>query len=148
MAIPALTDSSLDRVTAEIAASGMAQWLNISVARDGDDLTYRLGFAEDHIGNPVIRALHGGVISSFLESCARLELLARLPDGTAVRTTSVHTSYLRSSRAEDMLADIQVHRIGRRFAFLEATGWQGEAGNVVARAAIGIRVLRDEADPA
>lgn len=142
MPVPALTDDALARISAATAESGMSRWLNLEADIEDDALLFRLGFAEDHIGNPVIRALHGGVISSFLESCARLELLARLPAQVSLRTTSVHTSYFRSSRAEDMLASVTVQRLGRRFAFLEATGWQGQPDNVVARSAIGIRVMR------
>lgn len=138
-----LTDDALDRLHADIEQSGMSRWLNLTVRQDGEALSYRLGFAEDHIGNPVIRALHGGVISTFLESCARLELIARLPATVRLRTTSVHTSYFRSSRAEDMLARVTLQRAGRRFAFLEATGWQGDEDNVVSRAAIGIRIMRE-----
>lgn len=144
--LPDLGPGALERIEQDIAASGMSQWLNISATAEGGALTYRLGFAEGHIGNPVIRALHGGVISSFLESCARLELIARLSPAVRLRTTSVHTSYFRSSKAQDMLARISLQRVGRRFAFLEATGWQGEEDTVVARSAIGIRVIRTEDD--
>jgi len=144
--VPGLSPDALGRIEKDIASSGMSQWLNISATAQDDALTYRLGFAEGHIGNPIIRALHGGVISSFLESCARLELIARLSASVRLRTTSVHTSYFRSSKAEDMLARINLQRVGRRFAFIEATGWQGEEGNVVARSAIGIRVMRTEED--
>ncbi|GGD04803.1 PaaI family thioesterase [Aquisalinus flavus] len=140
--VPDLTPDALERIEKDIAGSGMSRWLNISATAENDGLSYRLGFAEGHIGNPVIRALHGGVISSFLESCARLELIARLSPGVHLRTTSVHTSYFRSSKAQDMLARISLQRVGRRFAFVEATGWQGEEDNVVARSAIGIRVIR------
>lgn len=139
---PPLDEHALARIEAEIAGSGMSRWLHLSAARDGDGITYRLGFTEEHIGNPVLRALHGGVVSAFLESCARLELMARLPDTARLRVTSVHTSYLRSSKAQDMFARIDVQRAGRRFGFLEATGWQDGADNPVARAAIGIRIVR------
>ena len=144
--IPDLAPDATERIEKDIAGSGMSQWLNISATAEHDTLTFRLGFAEGHIGNPIIRALHGGVISSFLESCARLELIARLSPSVQLRTTSVHTSYFRSSKAEDMLARICLQRVGRRFAFVEATGWQGEEGNVVARSAIGIRVIRTQED--
>ncbi|NHK27422.1 PaaI family thioesterase [Parvularcula flava] len=144
--VPELSPDALERIQNDIASSGMSQWLNISARTEGDALTYRLGFAEGHIGNPIIRALHGGVISSFLESCARLELIARLSPSVRLRTTSVHTSYFRSSKAEDMLARISLQRVGRRFAFIEATGWQGEEDNIVARSAIGIRVMRTDED--
>ena len=76
-------ETAAARITERIATSPMHQWLGMSVAEAEGALTYKLTFAEDHIGNPIIRALHGGVISSFLESCAWLDLYGRVEDGTA-----------------------------------------------------------------
>lgn len=138
------TADAVTRLTKRIDASRMAKWLQMSVTENDDALHYKLTFAEAHIGNPVIRTLHGGVVSSFLETCAYLDLHARLDDSTRLRTTSVHTSYFRSSKAVDMYADVTVQRLGRRFAFVEVTGWQEEPENIVSRSAIGIRVIREE----
>lgn len=132
-------------ITDHIARSAMAGWFNLTVSVDGERLLYRLGFQEAHIGNPVIRALHGGVIAGVLESAARFEVLSTLQAGATAQITSVHTSYLSSSRPVDLLCDVQIKRVGRRFAFAEATGWQAGPERVVARAAIGLRINRPAA---
>ena len=142
MAIPPLLDDSITRIAARVEASQMFSWLGIVATPADDHLLYRLSFTEDHIGNPVLRALHGGVISSFLEACAQLDIIARVEKDVQVQPVSIHTSYFTSSRPQDMLAKVTIRRLGRRLAFLECDGWQRDQATPVARAAIGLRIIR------
>lgn len=112
--------------------SPIASWLGFSITDDGDGRLYRLAFKETHIGNPAIRALHGGVIAAFLELAMQAELAAA---GSApAETVNVAIDYLSSSRAEEMTARVKILRIGRRLAFLEAEGRQAEGTRLVALA--------------
>lgn len=114
------------------APSPIAAWLGFSVAEEGGERCYRLAFNEAHIGNPAIRALHGGVVAAFLELAMQAELKA---SGAAlVETVNVAIDYLASSRAEDMTASVRVLRTGRRLAFLEAEGRQAGGTRLVALA--------------
>ena len=122
--------------------AAMGRWLDLSVE---DDL-FRLTFHERHIGNPMIRALHGGVISAFLETCATLAVTAGTD--TAVRTISTHINFLRGAVDRDMMARVQIARRGRRIAFVEATGWQTDEAEPVARAAIALRIFAAADAPA
>ena len=124
-----------EAVAAYRARSAMARWLDIGA--EGE--LFRLTFHERHIGNPLIRALHGGVISAFLESCATLTVTAG--SDLSVRTISTHVDFLRGAVDRDMLARVAVARLGRRIAFVEAVGWQTDEAEPVARAAVALRVL-------
>jgi acyl-coenzyme A thioesterase PaaI-like protein len=126
-----------------VAASAMGRWLGTVITLDDARHLYRLTFAEPHIGNPVIRALHGGVISAFLQYAATVEVLSRAPEPIRCRTISVHTSYLRGSRDQDLLASVSVKRLGRRIAFVEARGWQDDEDNAVASAQVALRLFED-----
>ena len=137
-------EGSLADIAAYRERSAMARWLDRSATIEDGRLLYRLGFAERHVGNPVIRALHGGVISTLLETAGTLEVVTRRTKPLRVRTISVHVNYLRGARDQDMLARVQVARMGRRIAFLEATGWQTTEEEPVARAAIALRVFEGE----
>ncbi len=108
----------------------IAQWLGFSASEDGEGRHYRLAYNETHIGNPAIRALHGGVIAAFLELAMQTEL--RALGSAPAQTVNVAIDYLSSSRAEDMTARVKVVRIGRRLAFLEAEGRQSDGSRVVA----------------
>ena len=64
-------DALLDSLTASIP---YVRFLNVDFMRMGDELTGRLNFSDTLIGNPMIPALHGGVVSAFLEITAQTQL--------------------------------------------------------------------------
>jgi uncharacterized protein (TIGR00369 family) len=112
------------------APSPIAQWLGFSAAEQDGVRVYRLAFNETHIGNPAIRALHGGVIAAFLELAMQTEL--RATGAAPAETVNVAIDFMSSSRAEDMTATVRIIRTGRRLAFLEAEGRQAEGTRLVA----------------
>jgi uncharacterized protein (TIGR00369 family) len=114
------------------APSPISAWLGFSAGGEGGERLYRLAFNETHIGNPAIRALHGGVIAAFLELAMQTELKAT---GAGVaETVNLSIDYMSSSRAEDMTATVKILRVGRRLAFLEAEGRQAGGTRLVALA--------------
>jgi uncharacterized protein (TIGR00369 family) len=123
-----------------IDASAIAHWLGFSVEQDNGEYIYRLAFDEKHIGNPAIRALHGGVIAAFLEVAAQCELAGKLDNGETIKTINVDIDYLASSRAQDMKGRASITRLGRRIAFVEAIGWQESEDRPVAKANFRIRI--------
>ena len=125
-------------------AAPVARWLGFSAAADGEDIIFTLGFAERHIGNAQIRALHGGVIAAFLEFSAQAALHARLGGESPILTVNGDVDYLSSGRAEDMKARVRFARIGRRLAFAEAVGWQKDEGRPVAAARFRFRIRDTE----
>lgn len=137
-------DAALSLAQGHIDASAMAAWLQLSAELSGDTLRYRLAFGEQHIGNPVIRAMHGGVVATLLETAATLEIKSRAPAIERIRTISCHVNYMRGAVDKDMTAAVTVMRLGRRIAFCEATGWQTSPDEPVARAAIALRLFTDE----
>ena len=68
----------LDQVSAEKLVSSIpyADYLGICIEQDiNGQIRYRLPFQEKHIGNPMIRAIHGGVIAGFMECAASLAVI-------------------------------------------------------------------------
>lgn len=118
----------LARINVFAASAPIARWLGFSAEIDGEGVLFRLAFSEAHIGNPAIRAIHGGVVATFLEFAMQAELPAK------AGAITVSIEYLASSRAEDMVARVRRIRDGRRLSFLEASGWQGEDRRLVATA--------------
>ena len=141
----AVSDETLVKAKALIEGSAMGAWFGTQISIDQDAHRYRLSFDEPHIGNPVIRALHGGVISAFMQYASTLEVLSRNPTPIRARTISVHTSYLRGSRDQDLLVSVEVQRVGRRIAFVEARGWQDDPDRAVGSTQIALRLFEDEA---
>lgn len=127
-----------------LAQSNIADWLGFSFTENNGALRYALTFDEQHIGNPAIRALHGGAIATFLEVAAQCELLNTLPENATVRTVNLDIDYLASSRAQDMNGRARITRLGRRIAFVEAEGWQESKDRPVARARFRLRIDADK----
>jgi uncharacterized protein (TIGR00369 family) len=88
-----------------------------------------LPFAERLIGNPVLPALHGGAVASFLELAA----LARLDaEGRPARTIDITVDYLRPARPITTYAQARILKLGRRAANLSVEAWQDDRTSPVA----------------
>jgi uncharacterized protein (TIGR00369 family) len=88
-----------------------------------------LPFAPRLIGNPILPALHGGVMASFLELAA----LARLDaEGERARTIDITVDYLRPARPVTTYAEARILKLGRRAANLTVEAWQDERTSPVA----------------
>lgn len=121
-------------------AALISRWLGFSAAIDDGGAIFGLAFGERHIGNQLIRALHGGGIAAFLEFAAQAALFAELGGDKTVTTVNTDIDYLSSARAQDMKARVRFTRIGRRLAFVEATGWQKDETAPVATARFRMRL--------
>jgi uncharacterized protein (TIGR00369 family) len=119
----------LDRITEFTTRAPLAGWLGFK-ASGSEETIFQLTFNDTHIGNPAIRALHGGVIASFLELSMQADLFART--GAVISTANISIDYLSSSRPENMTGRVRLLRQGRRLAFMEASGWQADETRLVA----------------
>ena len=88
-----------------------------------------LPFAERLIGNPILPALHGGVVASFLELAALAKLDA---EGRRARTIDITVDYLRPARPVTFYAEARILKLGRRAANLAVEAWQEDRESPVA----------------
>lgn len=130
-----------------VAGVPYIQFLGIKFDRRGDELTGILPFAETHIGNPVLPALHGGVTAAFLEVTAIIELSWALmwedmEKGLEVdtkarslpKTIDFTVDYLRTGLPRDAYARAKVNRSGRRYASVHVEAWQDNSARPFAQA--------------
>ena len=126
--------------------------LGVTFDRRGDELTAVMAYSDKLIGNPLLPALHGGAIASFLEVTAIMELsfyilwddvesgrldaesltpeaLPRLP-----KTIDFTVDYLRSGLPRDAYARARVNRSGRRYASVHVEAWQDRRERLFAQA--------------
>lgn len=122
----------------QLLASPMAAWLQIEPTDRNN--VYAMRFREVHIGNPFIRALHGGVVGSLIEMSAELELSRRSP-GMRVELVSSAIDYMRVTRDTDMYARVDEVRIARRLAFFDVWCWQENEDTPVARGSCTLRMF-------
>lgn len=108
---------------------------------------FRLPFKPELIGNPVLPALHGGVLAGFAETAMVLHLITTmgLSDGTPPRGVDFSIDYLRSARPVDTFAQAITVRQGSRVALVQVSLWQDDALRPVATARGHFLLPRDEA---
>jgi uncharacterized protein (TIGR00369 family) len=97
-----------------------------------DTLTLTMPFAHRLIGNPVLPALHGGVIGSLLETAALAQILFETKSAKMPKPVDITIDYLRSARAVDSFARAKLFKQGRRVINVHAEMWQDDAAKPVA----------------
>jgi uncharacterized protein (TIGR00369 family) len=114
--------------------NNLGDWLGFDSISENDQRIYTLVFSEEHIGNPLIRALHGGVLATFMEYSALCELKHLTGDPVVYETINVSVDYLRSAKAKNLCASAEVIKKGRNLVVVDVTTWQSDTAKPVARA--------------
>lgn len=108
--------------------------IGIECSRDGDDLLFRLPASPENIGNPLLPAIHGGVIAGFMELSAALYLLIFSESATIPGIIDFSIDYLRAGLYRDTFARCQLWRQGRRVTNVAITAWQADPAEPIATA--------------
>ncbi len=109
-------------------------FLGVSVRHQDEGLLFTLAYRERNIGNPVLPALHGGVVGAFLESAATLELLWAVELTALPKVVNLQIDYLRPGGPRDTHARAEVTRQGARVATVWASAWQRSPDRPIATA--------------
>jgi len=116
--------SESERLAAFISRVPYARFLGVRAALAGDEMTAVLPFRPDLIGNPILPALHGGVLGAFLELTALAQLAVVEPSLRIHKTIDVTVEYLRPGRPVDLYARADLRKVGRRIANVHVECWQ------------------------
>jgi uncharacterized protein (TIGR00369 family) len=115
--------SRTEALAAVLARIPYAGHLGVRAELAGDELTAVLPFSPHLIGNPMLPALHGGVIGGFMELTAVIQLSLQSGDSTP-KPIDVTVEYLRSGKPRDTYARAEVKKVGRRIANVQVEAWQ------------------------
>ena len=111
-----------------------AKLIGVECSRLGDELLFKLPANKDNIGNPLLPAIHGGVIAGFMELAAALHLLVFTGSPGVPKIIDFSLDYLRAGQFRDTYAKCQVCRQGRRVANVAITAWQSTEAEAIATA--------------
>jgi uncharacterized protein (TIGR00369 family) len=117
-----------------VEAIPYARFLGITVAERDGDLIAQLAFDAKLIGNPMLPAIHGGVIGAFLETAAIMKLLWTRESVHVPKTITVTIDYLRSAGPYPTYARGIITKLGSRVANVRAEAWQTDPTKPVAAA--------------
>jgi uncharacterized protein (TIGR00369 family) len=93
----------------------------------------RVPFREELIGDPVRRALHGGIIATAMDSvggAAGMTTLTSFED--RLSTIDMRVDYLMPGKAEDLFVEGQIVRSGNRIIVVRMVAHHGDAENLIA----------------
>ncbi|WP_135212417.1 PaaI family thioesterase [Vitreimonas flagellata] len=120
------------RVADAIARVPYAKFLGLRAELKGDELTLIMPFAPHLVGNPMLPALHGGVVGALMEVTALTQLSITAKSEKFAKTIDINIEYLRSGKPVDTYARARVVKIGRRIANVQAEAWQNERSQPIA----------------
>lgn len=111
-----------------------AQFIGLKFQRLGQDVLFHLPADSHNIGNPILPAIHGGVIGGFMELSASLQLVMSMDSFALPKIIDFSLDYLRAGRLQDTYAECQVWRQGTRVANVAITAWQSKRESPIATA--------------
>ena len=121
-----------DRLGAMLERIPYARFLGVRAELAGDEMTMILPFGQHIIGNPMLPAIHGGVLGSFMEMTALAQLQVKEGQARQPRVIDVSIEYLRSGRPLTTYARAEIKKVGRRIANVHVEAWQEQRAAPIA----------------
>ena len=113
-----------------------ARALNMDILEIGEGIAViRMPYDPELIGDPDTSVIHGGAVSTLMDTCGGAATMAHPsnPGGTA--TISLRIDYLRGATpGQAIVARAECHHVTRSVAFVRATAHDDDTGNPVATA--------------
>lgn len=95
--------------------------------------TMMLDYKPELIGNPKTGVVHGGVITSLIDTTSGLSVFSWLEGPEAIATLDLRIDYLRSATPDlPIYCRAECYRFGRQIAFTRATAYQDDGKDPIA----------------
>jgi len=107
-------------------------YLGIGVREADGELIATLPHSDKIIGNPMLPAIHGGVVGAFLETTAIMHLMWAGQTLHVPKTITITIDFMRSARLIDTYAKAATTKLGKRVANVRAEAWQDDPARPVA----------------
>lgn len=111
-----------------------AGFIGLECQQFGDDLIFCLPPKPENLGNPILPAIHGGVIGGFMEVSAAIYLMMSQENFRIPRIIDFSLDYLRAGLDRETYAECQLTRQGNRVANVQVTAWQKSRAQPIATA--------------
>ncbi len=111
-------------IRALVAALPYARYLGVEAEMRGTELTTVLRYSPHLIGNPLLPAIHGGVLGAFLEITSILQVAFDVPSTELPKPVDINIDYLRSGKPVETWGRAWITKLGRRVVNVHAEAWQ------------------------
>ena len=115
-------------------ASPHMRMLGLEVVSMADGrAVYRLPYREDLVGDPESGVLHGGVVTSLLDSAGGGAVMSKLGLPQAIATLDLRIDYLQPSMpGEPLIAEVECYKLTHHVAFARGTAYNKRPTDPVA----------------
>lgn len=110
------------------------QVLGIRVnAASQQHLTLELPYNSSHVGNPDNGIIHGGVLTTLMDTASGTMVILALPEFELCPTLDLRVDYVRAAEpGKSVIAEASVYRIARNVVFTRCVVHQGDINEPVA----------------
>lgn len=109
-------------------------YLGLELEETNEELICVMPKNKRFIGNPVLPALHGGIVGAFVESTALVHMLVTQEVTQIPKIINITVEYLRSAKLEVSYARAVITKPGRRVANMRVQAWQSNREKPIATA--------------
>jgi uncharacterized protein (TIGR00369 family) len=98
--------------------------------------TMKLGYQERLVGNPETGVLHGGVITTLIDTVCGMSVYTKLAKIVPIATLDLRIDYLKPATPErDLLAEAECYKVTRNVAFVRGIAYHEDVDDPVANCA-------------
>ncbi len=95
----------------------------------------KLPYQERLIGNPETGVIHGGVVTTVIDTVCGLAVMTALDEVQPIATLDLRIDYLKPAKpSEDLLARAHVYKVTRQVVFVRAVAYQSDEEQPIANA--------------
>ncbi|MBE7638265.1 hotdog fold thioesterase [Sneathiella sp. P13V-1] len=100
---------------------------------DGSAVVMRLPYDTRFVGNPVSGVLHGGIITTLIDTASGMCVYAKKQAYLPIATLDLRIDYLKAAEPErDVLTRAECYRLTRQIAFVKAVAYHDDVEDPIA----------------
>lgn len=99
----------------------------------GDSVALRLPYDKRFVGNPISGVLHGGIVTTLIDSASGMCIYAKLQKYMPIATLDLRIDYLKSAEpGKDVIANAICYKLTRQIAFVRAVAYHDDPDDPIA----------------
>ena len=124
----------MERAQRFLGALRHCQVLGLQVhAASSEGLTLRLPYSEKIVGNPETGVIHGGAITTLMDTTCGISTVCVLPDFEVCPTLDLRIDYMRPAEpGQDVFGFAECYRVTSNVIFIRGVAYQGDKEQPIA----------------